>query len=113
MSCLSPEPTCELRPALPHALARKNPQIPHPCAAWQDLRICLPHASMRAAELRWPQKIPGATTLRRAAGEVMEWMEQWLEQQMQQVAGGDGSDCERTEARSEFWALESPGQPCG
>ena len=54
--CLSPEPICELRPALPPALARHYPQIPHTRAAWQVMEICWLHTLLRIAELEQPGK---------------------------------------------------------
>ena len=52
-------------------------------------------------------------SLARAAGEPLQVMLKRLEQRLAPRAGGDGSDCEREEAREAGWASESHRQPCG
>ena len=47
VSLLLSEPSPDQRHVLSHTPASSLLLIIHPRAAWQDLRICLPHASMQ------------------------------------------------------------------
>ena len=109
---LSPEPAPGQRHAVSHGPVRSLSLIFHPCAVWQWLNICLLHSELRAAEQQQPGRRWTGTSLALAAGvSVSELLEQLL-QQMPPVAGGDGSDCERAEARGGSRAPEGPEPPC-
>ena len=96
--CLSPERCLGQRPALKPAHPRHPPLIFHPCAAWQEFDICRLYVMLQMAERPPLEKNLTLSRLAEAAGESVEWVQRRLEQQMQPAAGGDGSDCERTEA---------------
>ena len=102
---LSPEPCPEHRHALSHGPARSLSLIFHPHAAWQNHQICLLHVALRLAEREQPRKIVTLVSLARAAGVSCSELGQLLLQQMQPADGGDGSDCERAEARGGSRAL--------